>query len=103
MKLLPLNQIHPTWRGSMSPSAFEALKRGMERERNRLSGSVFLVVAFRQEFDYDGLEEDLQLLEGFSNLEEAIRHVDQLTEQALSESLAKPSTYGSWIWRHDAS
>ena len=103
MKLHPLKQIHPTWRGSMIPSAFEALKRGMARERSRLSGSVFLAVAFRREFDYDGLAEDLQLLEGFSDLEEAIRHVEQLTEQALSESLAKPSSYGSYTWRHDAS
>ena len=99
---LPLSQIHPSWRGSLIPSAFDALTRGMERERNRLSGLSFLTLTFRQEYDYDGLMEDLQLLKGFSDEATAIHYVEQLTEQALSASLAAPS-YGNYRWRHDPS
>ncbi len=99
---LPLSQIHPSWRGSLIPSAFDALTRGIEREKSRLSGLSFLTLTFRQEYDYDGLTENLQLLEGFSDEATAVHYVEQLTEQALSASLAVPS-YGNYRWRHDPS
>jgi len=99
---IPLNQIHPDWEGSLIPSDFDALKRGIERERVRLFGLPFLTLTFRKEFDYDGLMEYLQLLEGFSDEATAIHYVEQLTEQTLSASLVAPS-YGDYIWRHDAS
>lgn len=99
---LPLSEIHPTWRGSLIPSAFEALKRGIERERIRLSGSSFLTLTFRQEYDLEGLTQYLQLLQGFSDEATAIHYVERLAEQNLSASLAEPS-YGKYKWRHDAS
>ena len=99
---LPLSRIHTSWRGSLIPSAFDALTRGIERERTRLFGLSFLTLKFRQEYDYDGLMEYLELLEGFSDEATAIHYVDQLTEQTLSASLAEPS-YGDYKWRHDAS
>jgi len=99
---LPLSQIHPSWRGSLIPSAFDALTRGIERERNRLSGLSYLTLTFRQDYDCDGLMEDLQLLEGFSDEATAIHYVEQLTEQTLSASLAAPS-YGNYRWCHDPS
>ncbi len=86
----------------MIPSAFDALTRGIERERSRLSGLSFLTLAFRQAYDYDGLSENLELLEGFSDEAVAIHYVEQLTEQALSASLAAPG-YGNYVWRHDPS
>jgi hypothetical protein len=99
---LPLGQIHPSWRGSLIPSAFDALTHGIERERIRLFGLSFLTLTFRQEYDYDGLTEYLHLLEGFSDEATAIHYVEQLTEQTLSASLAEPS-YGNYKWRHDTS
>ena len=99
---LPLSQIHPGWRGSLISSAFDALKRGIERERVRLFGSSFLTLAFCQDYDLDGLMEYLQLLEGSSDEATAIHSVDQRTEQALAASLAEPS-YANYKWHHDVS
>ena len=99
---LPLSQICPSWRGNLIPSAFDALTRGIERERKRLFGLSFLTLTFHEEYDYDGLWERLHLLEGFSDEETAIHYVDQLTERTLSECLAEPS-YGDYRWRRDAS
>jgi hypothetical protein len=98
--LIPLSQIHHSWGGSLIPSAFDALTRGIEREGIRLFGLPFLTLTFRQVYDFDGLYEDLQLLEGFSDEANAIHYVDQLTEQTLSESLREPG-YGNYKWRHD--
>lgn len=100
--LIPLSQIHPSWGGSLIPSAFDALTRGIERERIRLFGLPFLTLTFSQDYDMDGLMEYLQLLEGFSDEASAIHYVEQLTEQTLSASLGKPG-YGNYKWRHDAS
>jgi len=100
---LPLCQIHPSWRGSIIPSAFEALARGIERERNRLSGSAFLALTFRQEFDYDGLTEYLELLRGFSDEAVAIHYVEETAAQALTASLTTPSYSEHRRWRHDQS
>jgi len=99
---LPLSKIYPGWRGSLIPSGFDALLRGIEREKARLSGLAFLTLTFRQQYDYDGLMEDLQLLEGFSDKAAAIDYVEQLAEQTLSASLAEPSYGGHYTWRHDA-
>ena len=100
--LIPLSQIHPSWGGSLIPSDFDALTRSIERERIHLFGLPFLTLTFRQDYDMDGLEEDLQLLEGFSDEANAIHYVEQLTEQTLSASLREP-VYRNWNkWRHDA-
>ena len=99
---LPLGQVHPSWRGSLIPSAFDALMLGIERERMRFFGLPFVTLIFRQEYDYDGLTVYLQLLEGFSDEANAILHIEQLAEQSLSESLAEPSD-GKYKWRHDVS
>ena len=63
----------------------------------------FLTLTFSQDYDIEELEEDLQLLEGFSDEASAIHYVEQLTEQTLSASLREP-VYRNWNkWRHDAS
>jgi hypothetical protein len=103
MPITPLSCIHPNWRGSLIPSAFDALTRGIERERTRVSGSNYLALTFRREFDYDGLMEYLQLLNGFSDEVTAIHYVDELAAQALSTSLTAPSYGERRRWRHDPS
>ncbi len=85
----------------MIPSAFEALTRGMERERRRLSGSAFLALAFRQEFDYDGLTCYLELLQGFRDEAAAIHAVEEAAGQALSRALTAPSYSPHRPWRRD--
>ncbi len=100
---LPLNQIHPSWRGRLIPSAFDALTRGIERERIRLFGLSFLTLKFHQDYDMDGLAEYLQLLEGFSDEASAIHYVEQLTEQTLSASLGEPTYRNYCKWRHNTS
>ena len=60
-----------------------------------------LTLSFRQEFDYDGLMDFLELLEGFSDEVTAIHYVEQLSEQTFSTSLALPASYGNYKWHHD--
>jgi hypothetical protein len=98
---LPLSQIHPSWTASMTPSDFDVLTRGIERERARLIGMPFLTIRFNKELDYDGEEESLELLEGFSDEASAIRHVDQLADQTLTAYLEKRGHHNTW--NHDVS
>jgi hypothetical protein len=100
---LPLSRIHPSWQGSLIPSAFEALTRGLERERTRLSGSALLALAFRQEFDYDGLTCYLELVKGFRDEAAAIHSVEEAAGQALSTALTAPSYSQHRRWRRDPS
>ncbi len=102
MNTIHLSEIHYSWRGGLIPSSFDALTRGIESEESRLCNSSFLTLTFRQEYDYDGLMEYLELLEGFSDEATAIQYVEQVTAQNLSASLAEPG-YGNYRWRHDAS
>ncbi|TFH34608.1 MAG: hypothetical protein E4G99_09155 [Anaerolineales bacterium] len=90
MSTLALSGIHPGWRGSLISSDFNALTRGIECERARLFGLSFITLRFVQDYDYDGVAESLQLLEGFSDEARAIQYVDQMAEQALTASLAEP-------------
>lgn len=76
--------------------------RGMERERVRLAGASFLTLAFRREYDYDGLREYLQVLDGFSDEADAVHEVERLAEQHLAAALAEPG-HGRYQWRHDVS
>lgn len=102
MNRIPLSRIHSNWRGSFVPSAFEAVKRGIEREKARLHGSTFLALLFRQEYDYDGLTERLELLKGFPNEASAVQYVEQLAAQELATSLGEPGSCGN-AWRRNAS
>ena len=98
---LPLGQIHPSWKGSLSPADFDVLTRGIERERTRLLGLPFLTLRFNKDVDYDGLDDSLEILEGFSDEASAIHQVDQLAEQTLTAYLARRG-YGN-TWRHNVS
>jgi hypothetical protein len=84
----------------MKPSYQEALSRGMEREKDRLADSTFIILRYNRYLDYDGLSESLELLDGFSEMAKAILAVDQLTEETLKASLGALSYKGS-DWRHD--
>jgi hypothetical protein len=95
---LPLNSVCPTWTGQLIPSAFAALNRGIDKERARFRGKPFVVVAQRHEFDFDGLTEYLELLEGFVDQPPAILYARQKAEGALSRELSEPS-YGDYQWQ----
>lgn len=86
----------------MNPTAFDTLLRGIERENVRLDGTTFITLSFRQEYDYDGLEESMELLEGFSDETSAIDYVEQLTTKTLKETLTEPYEWGNSTWRHDS-
>ena len=98
---IPLSLVHVDWQGHLIPAAFDACQRGIELERNRLAGASYITLAFRREFDFDGLTEYLDLTEGFSELSAAVRFVNDLAMRTLPPALAEPG-YGHYTWRHDA-
>lgn len=100
-ELIPLSRINPKWRGGIIPSAFEALERGIEREKARLTGSTYLTLLFRNEYDIDGLLKHLNLLEGFTDEETAVSYIDRLAEQTLKEELDGKGWSLSKVWRHE--
>lgn len=97
-----LSQIHPAWRGHRIPSAFAALARGIKRDRIRFEGVRFLALCFRQEFDWDGLTEGLQLLEGFEDEISAVHFVDQRIDLELFAALTDDGRADKG-WRRDVS
>jgi hypothetical protein len=80
----------------------DAVERGIECERSRLAGHPYLTVQFTQVYNYDGLDENLQLLDSFADKKSAIRFVEQFSEQTLAESLG-PGKYKPGNWQHDRS
>jgi len=97
-ELVPLSSVCPCWTGSLIPSAVEALRRGLERERERLRGKPFVVIATRHEFDYDGLAEYVELLDGFSAEDRAVEYAERSAEVARRSTLAEPSC-GRYRWQ----
>lgn len=90
------------WKGSLTPSSFEYLCQGIERENDRLNDSLFIVLLFHRELDYDGFTDYIELLEGFSEEKDVISFVDKICENSLSLAIAKPS-YGKYQWSIDSS
>ncbi len=80
----------------------DGVERGIECERSRLAGHPYLIVQFTQVYNYDGLDENLQLLDSFADKKSAIRFVEQFSEQTLAESL-EPGKYKPGNWQHDRS
>ena len=95
---ISLDIIHSGWRGFLVTSSFDTLMRGLEREKARLLGLPFITFCFKQAYDYDGLTESLELLEGFSEQANAIAYLDQLTEESLAEALLEPGL-GNSKWQ----
>ena len=59
---------------------FTALQRGIEREKERPRGKPFISLSLRHEFDYDGLTEYLELVEGFDDKALAILNARRYAE-----------------------
>ena len=97
-ELVSLSSVFPCWKGSLIPSAFEALQRGLERERERLRSKPFVVMATRYEFDYDGFAEYIDLLDGFTAEDGAVEYARHSVEVARRNTLAEPS-YGGYRWQ----
>lgn len=96
--LTPLSSVWSSWKGGLIPSAFAALQRGIQRERERFRGKPFVAVAQRCEIDYDGLWKYFDLIEGFADQPTAVNHVRRQAEAALSSAIAEPS-YGTYRWQ----
>lgn len=96
--LVPLSSICPTWKQSFVPDAVEVLKLGMEAERARFRGKPFVVLVRRSEFNYDGLRESLEFLEGFPAADEALAHARSCAEAARNTTANEPC-YGDRRWR----
>jgi hypothetical protein len=71
--LVELNPHFSCWKGSLIPSAFAALVEGIRNEQARLQGKRLVFVAFRQEYDIDGVTESVEGIEGFDDLATAKR------------------------------
>lgn len=102
MQVIPLNQMYVNWKGSLTPATFEHLCQGIERENDRLNDSLFIVLLYRRELDYDGFTDYIELLEGFPEKKDVIPFVDLSCEAALSLAIAKPG-YGNYQWSIDSS
>jgi hypothetical protein len=98
IKLVPISTICPCWKQSLAPAGVEALQRGIAAERERFRGKPFVVVETRYEFDYDGLTEYFELLDGFPTGPEAIAYAKQKADDARRAVLAEPS-YASYHWK----
>lgn len=85
----------PGWNFELIPAAHEKVRQGYEIESWRLKGSRFIAVMLRQEFDYDGLSEDVLKLGGFAELEEAQRFADWEVRRQIKAEHAKPGR-DSW-------
>lgn len=101
MKRIALSKIFGNWQGSLVQPAFEKLCRGIEKENERFKGSSFIVLCFRQEYDYDGLNEYLDLLDGFADKKDAFLFAAKSCDHALREAITQPS-YGNYQWCADS-
>ena len=88
--VLPLQDICPTWKGSLIPSEFAALLRGIEREKARLQGLRFLAFRFQHEIDKGKISRSLAILNGFPDQVAAIRSTDQEAAEALAAASVEP-------------
>ncbi len=88
--VLPLQDICPTWKGSLIPSEFAALLRGIEREKARLNGSRFLTLRFQHEIDKGLVSRSLAILNGFPDQVAAIHSTDQEAAEALAAAFVEP-------------
>jgi hypothetical protein len=95
--LIPLSSICHCWKSRFIPSAFAALQRGIKREKERFREKPFVLLSLRREFDYDGLWDYLELIEGFCDQAAAKLSARRHAEVALDRALAKPS-YGGYQW-----
>lgn len=80
---LPLSAVCPSWRGSLIPSSFEALNRGLQRLRDRTRNLPFLVLRYRREVDYDGLVEYIDLPQAFATMAEGVARVERLMADTI--------------------
>ena len=96
---IPLNTICPCWKFQLIPTAFEALQRGIAREKERFQNKPFILYSLVRDSDYDSADMDyLELIEGFTDQASAIRQSRTHAGEALSRALAETG-YGSLPWR----
>jgi hypothetical protein len=88
---IQLQPYFPFWRGHLITEAFTDLLFGLYRECARLDGRQFLVTYFKQEYDSDGLTEDIDLLEGFDTFEAAGTFVTNTVSRLLPEQIEQQS------------
>lgn len=96
--ILPISWVIGGVSGHLVPSAFEAMRSGLAKERLRLGGRQYLVVAKRRVIDYEGWPDDqVALVESFNEAEPAIALAQQRTDRMLLEDLAvRPSIGEQW-------
>jgi hypothetical protein len=94
---LPLSQLFGFWKGNLIASAFQALQRGLDKERQRLGACQYIVIELTREFDYDGLWERIKLLQGFDAPTLARQFVDNSFAAALDKALAEPRKNSPWM------
>jgi len=88
--LIELSRLVTFWKGSLVQSAVADLLQGLRAEQTRLNGKRFLVTLFRREFDFDGLTEYVDFIEGFNDLREARIFADTEAEKVFDSG---------WGWR----
>lgn len=67
----PFAGVCSEWKGRLIESALRDLLRGIEAEKSRFQGAMYLVMEFRSEFDIDGLTEYLTIHRGFADAKTA--------------------------------
>lgn len=82
--VLPLKNICPIWNGSLIPTEFAALLRGIEREKARLHELRFLAFRFRREIVKRVVLMSVEILDGFPDQASAVRSTDQAAAEALA-------------------
>ena len=98
-KPIPLNTICPCWRSALFPTEFEALQRGIAREKERFQNKPFILYSLQRNSDYDSFWGDyLELIEGFTDEASAIRQARTHASRAVSRVLTQPQ-FGVSPWR----
>ncbi len=96
--VVPLKDICPIWNGSLIPTEFAALLRGIDREKARLNGLRFLAFRFRREIVKGAVFNSLEILNGFSDQAAAIRSTDEEAAETLATAFVGPWGYEDNKW-----
>lgn len=96
--LISLSSVCPSWKGELSSSAVESLRRGIELERERFRGKRFVFVGSRYDEDYDGPLQYVDLLGGFQTEVAAVGYAERWAVTARQAALTQASK-GDPPWR----
>jgi hypothetical protein len=81
--MLPLSHAIPGWEGSLIREAVERVALGVQREKQRLIGSRYLVVVRIDELDYDGLSQRIEIVSGHTDLSEALARAQSVGAERI--------------------